>query len=263
MVKMLTLFGVEDLRELKYNDLKRELKAQKFVLLAIRTLLRIQSGKWGAVKTQTQEDKETITAIYVQHLEALIAEIENVMIHKEEPLSNHDSNHRRPKAQIRKENEERRREATRQRVEAHRINKSMMQDGLLVSWDKERFLLIAQDRGYQTEDAIVQDVSKELNIGLAKARILIDKGRFTWGQVLCLGALMQMTPKEFCDTFLAGYFTNQFGEYRASYSNISRTKLLKYSFRPTEASKPEVEEITLEQVMVGADGKPIDEEEWF
>ena len=254
MVQMLTLFG-RDLKELKYNDLKRELRAQKFILLSIKHLFTIQSRKWGAVKTQLQEDKETIFGIYTEHLEAFITEIEYVMAHRSEPLENHKNNHRRPKAQIRRENAEKRKATLREGDDIWQFKKQLKQDGMLVSWDKERFILIAQDRGYQTEELIVQEIGKELNLSLARAKLIMDKGRFTWGQVLCLGAMLQMTPKEFCDTFLAGYFVDHFGEYRADYENLCKEELLK------RAVKPQLP--PMEEVVVGADGKPLDEEIWF
>ena len=72
----------------------------------------------------------------------------------------------------------------------------------------------------------------------------MDKGRFTWGQVLVLGAWLQMTPKEFCDIFLSGYFTEYYGRYIASYDNLDREVLLK---RATALSKKEIE--TLDQMV--------------
>ena len=132
--------------------------------------------------------------------------------------------------------------------------KSLKRDTFAVSWDKEKFLLIAKDRGYQTEIALIHDVGDELNLGRAKAEAILDSGRFTWGQVLCLGAMMQMTPREFCDTFLSGYFIeHNDDEYRADYKNIERLALLKTAIKPIE----------YEEVEVGSDGKPIDEEVWF
>ena len=279
MVKMLTLFGVEDLRELKYNDLKRELAVQKFILLAIRYLFNLQSKTWKGSSTQLQEDKKAIVDTYTKHLEAFIAEIEFVIAHRSEPLTNRTSH--RSKKQIRQENKEKRKDVKTESAKLNQFGKSMERDGLYVSWDRDRFMLIAQDRGYQTEEAIVQDVGKELNLDMAKARMLINRGRFTWGQVLCVGAMLEMTPKEFCDTFLAGYFTEQHGEYRADYENLCKEELLKAAYKPIKLVEEVIEEVVepeepeeieqpeeadaieIEEVIVGADGKPLDEEEWF
>ena len=41
MIKMLTLFGV-DLKELKYNELKRELIMQKWIRYAIKSALSLE-----------------------------------------------------------------------------------------------------------------------------------------------------------------------------------------------------------------------------
>lgn len=78
--------------------------------------------------------------------------------------------------------------------------------GLGSLWDRERFTLICSDRGYVAESAIKVMVAQSLNIQIRQASILLKTGAFTWGQVLVLGAKLYMSPKEFCDTFLAGYF---------------------------------------------------------
>ena len=135
-------------------------------------------------------------------------------------------------------------------VRTLRLSRAIERDSLYVSWDKERFLLIAADRGYQTENALVADIAKELVLDRSAVRLLMDKGRFTWGQVLILGEMFDMSPKEFCDTFLAGYFVEHNGNYRASYANMNKWDLLKNAIRP-------------DVIEVGADGRPIDEEEWF
>ena len=54
------------------------------------------------------------------------------------------------------------------------------------------------------------------------------------------------------------YVVEQFGDYRADYENLRKDELLKQAIKsnPMLAYKEEVIEI-------GADGSPIDEEEWF
>ena len=254
MVKMLTLFGV-DLKELKYNDLERELRVQKWIHYAINSALSDEIGRRKRTRTVSQlsYDKEAFGNIYLQHLKAFMTEIEYVMAHRSEPIENFNCH--RSQKRIRQENEAKRKAIINENAKLYYMKQSMAQDGMLVSWDKERFILIASDRGYQTEEAIITDISQELNLDLARTRLLIDKGRFTWGQVLCLGAMMQMTPKEFCDTFLAGYFTEQYGEYRADYENLCKEELLKYAVKPKMPPPDEIE--------VGADGRPLDEEIWF
>lgn len=112
-------------------------------------------------------------------------------------------------------------------------DKVTARDGMGVSWDSEKFMLIARDRGYVTRQAVVYAISNELNLERRKAELVLETGKFTWGQVLCLGALLEMTPKEFCDTFLAGYFVEVAGNYIAQYDNLNKAALLKRPYRPT------------------------------
>ena len=255
MTKMLTLFGV-DLKELKYDELKRELIMQKWIRYAIKSALSLELRVRSRCQniTQTSLDKETFAHIYLQHLEALIAEIEYVMAHKREPIASVSAER---KSAVRKKNAAKTTAIIAENKRVYDLKKSMDRDGLLVSWDKDKFMLIAADRGYQTNEALIQAVGKELKLDRARAGVIVDKGRFTWGQVLCLGAMMQMTPKEFCDTFLAGYFTEQQGEYRADYENLCKEELLK------RAVKPPINMPPLDIIEVGADGVPVDEEIWF
>ena len=257
MIQMLTLFG-EDLRNLKYNDLKRELRAQKFILLAIKNLRSIELSSRRKRKnvTQLSLDKEALSDTYIQHLEAFISEIEYVMAHRSEPISNFHSH--RSQKQIRQENAKKRKAVIAENTKLNTLKKHMGQEIRFISWDRDKFMHISEDRGYQTEDAIIQDVGKELNLDLGRAKMLVDKGRFTWGQVLCIGAMLSMTPKEFCDTFLAGYFTDQFGEYRASYDNLHKPELLKYVIRPTESPQP-----VMREVEIDVDDEMIDQEAWL
>lgn len=253
MTKMLTLFGRE-ISELKYNDLHREKRMQKFMLATIKNALQREryKRKKRTVVTDISKDKETLLEIYQAHLEAFINEIDYYLARRSEPLENAKGGHK-TKTQIRAWNAEKRKAVIAENARMYKWQKSLDRDNTLVSWDREKFMLIAADRGYQTDEAIIQDVGNELKLDRARAKAIIDRGRFTWGQVLCLGAMFEMTPKEFCDTFLAGYFTDQNGEYRADYENVSRIELLKQTIKPIE----------YDIVEVGADGKPLDEEEWF
>ena len=67
---------------------------------------------------------------------------------------------------------------------------------------------------------------------------------------MCIGAMLEMTPKEFCDVFLPGYFKDEHGEFRATHDNLDKRTLLRTAIRP-------------ELIEVGADGRPLDEVEWF
>ena len=250
MAKMITLFGREP-SELRFNDLKRERRCQSFLLTRIKMMLNQAYAEAEKNPSSTiRADKVAFFEMYKQHLEALMEECDFWLDRRAEPLSN--SNGRRHKSVIRGENAKRRK-----RVIADnraRDYLSQTKDDFNISWNRETFFLVATDRGYQTEEAVVSIVGKALNLDRNRARIVLASGRFTWGQVLVLGAEMQMTPREFCDTFMSGYFTEQWGEFRADYENINRLQLLKRA----EKSAPQ-----LEEVVVGADGKPLDEEKWF
>lgn len=253
MAKMITLFG-KDIKELSFNELKREKRCQSVLLTRMKNALKEEQEAYDNHPSRIRADKVAFYETYKAHLETLLQEIDFWLDRRQEPTSNH--NWTRPVWQIRKDNKKRL--ARLRRDTSYAIDWEKNGDGLAVSWDRDKFMQIAYDRGYQTEDAVVSEVSEELKFTRSKAKTLLDKGRFAWGHVLCLGAMLQMTPKEFCDTFLAGYFVDEFGEYRASYEHLNKVELLKRTMKndPLFGIKEEVIEI-------GSDGRPLDEEEWF
>lgn len=84
--------------------------------------------------------------------------------------------------------------------------KSLENKGAGALWDREKFEQVCIDRGFMTDVSRWAFVSGVLNISTRQAEKMFEIGRFSWGQVLVLGAELQMTPKEFCDTFMSGYF---------------------------------------------------------
>lgn len=267
MNTMLTLFGRE-LKELNFKQLERELRCQKYILTAIKQgrymhqrlvnkrLAKEESGEKKITSKAKAEDKLMMCDIYITHLEAFIREIEYWMSKRAEPLDNTTCT--KTQAKIKALNVERRKNVIRENAKLYQWKHSVDSDGLLISWDRDKFIHIAEDRGYQTEEMLIYDVGQELNLDRARAVAILQNGRFTWGQVLCLGAMMQMTPKEFCDTFLAGYFIDHGDdEYRADYENVKREELLRRAVKPSQPMPP------LEYIEVGSDGRPLDEEIWF
>ena len=258
MTKMLTLFGT-DIGKLKYNNLKRERAMQAYLL----ALLSKQLDKEHYLKekrvrnTQRGNDKISFLGIYVAHLESQIQEIDYWLSRKFEPEANYKRGSKR-KWQIQEANQLKRKENIAENARLYKWEKALDRDRFLTSWDKDKFMSIAADRGYQTQEALIHDVGKELNLDRVRAERIIDNGRFTWGQVLCLGAMLQVTPKEFCDTFLNGYFVDRYGDFRADFDNISKADLLRPPIRPMPmaAEEPDI-------IVVDEDGKPIDEEIWF
>lgn len=269
MIQMLTLFG-NDISKLSYNELAREKQTQKALLVIVRKTLHEEQKRNAAFKTKLakedngfnqrsvriSDDKVALLESYEDHLNFLIKELDYRLSRKAEPESNATAN--RSRKSIREANARKRRALMQQGSLECRAKKAMEYDGMLVSWDREKFMLIAEDNGYQTEESAIYAVAEELNLTRARAESLMSRGRFTWGQVLCLGAMMSMTPKEFCDTFLAGYFVDQYGEYRADYENLCKEELLR---RAIKTPKNIFED--MEEVIVGSDGRPLDEEEWI
>lgn len=92
----------------------------------------------------------------------------------------------------------------------------------IVAWDVEKLRHIARDRGYFTDLAMVGQIAEHLNITIASANNLISAGRLSWSQCIIVGAVFEMTPKEFCDVFLSGYFREVgSGVYRAYVEDTS------------------------------------------
>lgn len=272
MTKMLTLFG-EDIGKLKYDDLKRERAMQAYMLAKCKVQLQKEQyyRERRVNDTLRGRDKIAFLEIYIDHLKAFVEEIDYWLERREENIGTYNKKRRR-KDQIREANNIRHKRLMAEDVRALRLSKAIERDSLSITWNRERFDMIVADRGYQTESALIADVAKELMLDRTSTKLLLDKGRFTWGQVLVLGAMFEMTPREFCDTFLADYFVETHGKYRAALDNIDKYTLLKNAIRPAMAKieeeiEPEIvveEEIEMFDVVnVGADGRPLDEEEWF
>lgn len=74
------------------------------------------------------------------------------------------------------------------------------------TWNRDAFMSVASDRGYRTHSAICMVLSEYLECSRIKVNKMLNTGRMTWGEVLCIGAFLEMTPTEFCEVFLDGYF---------------------------------------------------------
>lgn len=260
MTKMLTLFGKEP-KDMKWEELHRERRCQKFLILQMKAIAkRCRKAAEEGVETRKaynifRQDKADFCDLYIQNLEALVTELDYWLERRAKPKRVNNS---RWKGYVKKDNARRRQNYLNDNNMRDQINKQAEREGNFVHWDKDKFLLIANDRGYQTEELVTTVVSRELNMSRTRARILLDNGRFTWGQILVLGGLFEMTPKEFCDTFLAGYFVDTHGDYRANYENIAKAELLKRAIKPIAKPDP-----TFEEIYVDSDGRPLGEEEWW
>lgn len=264
---MITLFG-KDISSLTYDELKRERSVQKYMFAKVRGRLyaeRYNNEKYALTEEQGLEERAKaqadydsgkithhqwlgrLSAIerrvtnrrydrivllenYMKNIEALVEEIDFYIDRRAEPTTN--ASRRNSALGIRARNAKARKKAINDNAKVYRWKQYADREIYNISWDKEKFMAIASDRGYQTESAVIHAVGEALNLDRARSKVIVDDGRFTWGQVLCLGAMFQMTPKEFCDTFLSGYFTESFGEYRADFDNINKTEALKAAIRP-------------------------------
>lgn len=100
-----------------------------------------------------------------------------------------------------------------------RINKGVAP---LQNWNIETLKKIAYDRGFYSDRSFIYNISQELQLPYSTTRTLLKTGAFTFGQALVIGAYLEMTPKEFCDTFLYNYFRDivpGFELYRAVIDN--------------------------------------------
>lgn len=214
--QLVTLFD-RPVEELTRDELKTEIKMQKYHrTLLKRGLSALKRDDEKSVRIfRVRLDKMDFLDGYIKVLDGFIADLETKISTRTDGTeegfrrARHDS-----------------RVLANKKVYAEKQIK-INYDGIQTSWNKEKFMLCARDRGYLTEQSITYAVEKELNITRALARVLLDKGKFTWGQVMCVGAMLEMSPREFCDIFLYGYFVDYHGSFIASYQNIDKSVLLK------------------------------------
>lgn len=90
----------------------------------------------------------------------------------------------------------------------------------LPTWDKNKFLLVANDRGYPTEESIVYAIGEELGLARSVVKNILSTGRLRWEQMLVVASFLEMSPKEFCDIFLSGFFIeDNLGHYKCHVEN--------------------------------------------
>ena len=228
-VRMITLWN-KDVPDMDKGELEAELRVQKWLVYLIqRAKGRLLIDKEQKKPSWIRDNKLEFCDMYLLNLEALIAEIEVFIPRRAYEGDKFINSERR-----RRESARRSKVLIDDNSERKWAKTVASRQGINLQWDKELFLLVGKDRGYQTEEALVYAVEKELDLSRNKAKLLVDHGRFTWGQVMCIGAMLEMTPREFCDVFMSGYFVEYMGEYYASYDNIDKTALLKRAVIPSE-----------------------------
>lgn len=81
--------------------------------------------------------------------------------------------------------------------------------------------MVAKDRGYTTEEGIVFAIGKYLGLSRVTVKYALYTGRFSWEQILCIGSFFEMSPREFCDVFLSGFFIeDDLGHYKCHVDNV-------------------------------------------
>lgn len=225
--RMITLF-CKDVPDMDKGELESELRAQKWLYRIIqKTYTKLLVEDERKKPSWIRDNKIVFCEMYMKNLEALLSQIEFYIprrAYEDDRYSKSERKKRETKQRINALWEDRNERSWQNQVSAR--------EGINLQWNKNLFLLVGKDRGYQTEEALIYAVQKELDLSRTKAKILVDKGRFTWGQVLCVGAMLEMTPKEFCDVFMSGYFVEYMGEYIASHDNIDKSALLKRRVLP-------------------------------
>jgi len=103
----------------------------------------------------------------------------------------------------------------------------------IVTWDIEKLMQVTRDRGFYTEVAVIAAIAESLNTTVGGTKKMLDSGRLTWSQCIIIGAIFEMTPKEFCDVFLSGYFKEVAdGVFKAQLDNINDFLDIPYQPRP-------------------------------
>lgn len=222
--QLVTLFD-KPIKEMSRQELDTEIKLQKYHRSLLRRAMNAlkKTDEKARYVHKIRYDKMDFIDNYLKVIDGFIAELERTAETKTDGTE--EGRRRALLGQLRRNNDE------------NFAKNSINLDGIQLSWNREKFMLCARDRGYLTEASIIYAVEKELNITRALAKVLLKKGKFTWGQVMCIGAMLQMSPREFCDIFLYGYFVDYHGQFIASYKNVDKTVLLK---RATVMNKKEL-----------------------
>lgn len=203
-------------------ELKAEGYAQRDLRQTIeRRLYRLERMKEnGCKKWRIREVKIALCHKYITALRALDDEIEYQR--KRTCKGKHDEAYDTALAIQIKEKNDRYTDKT----------ASLQRDGIGTNWDKEKFVKVCKDRGYATNISIIYAIKDELGLDRARAERIFNSGRFTWGQTICVAAMLEMTPREFCDIFLSGCFVERGNAYVASYANVNKKQLLKLPVVP-------------------------------
>lgn len=120
----------------------------------------------------------------------------------------------------------------------YKENIEMLKSIPVPTWNRECFDCVCRDRGYQSDSSVALKLSEELGYSTKTIKEMLRTGRMTWGQVLVIGSVFEMTPREFCDSFLYGYFQPRGSDaYRANVENpiiLLRVPIAHPKYIPTD-----------------------------
>ena len=92
--------------------------------------------------------------------------------------------------------------------------------GAVPTYNRKAFISIARDRGYMSDISLCYHMGKLLGCSQSTAQNMIRQGAFGVSAILAISAWLEMTPKEFCDTWLHGYFQEDAqGHFHAIYED--------------------------------------------
>lgn len=281
--QLITLTG-QDVDKMSGNDVRRELLAQEYFLNEMQKIAERTERKAEKHDTPAWHDKALLFRNYITAHSGFVAVLERAAKKRMDDYDERARSSWQAYNRRQRQRKERDKASAVERVRKRDMLKQINSEGITLAWDIDKFKLIARDRGYQTDEAIIYAIGQEVGLDRIRAKTLYETGRFTWGQVMCLGAMFEMTPKEFCDTFLSGYFVDTYGDYRACYDNIDKKELLKppvrqyqisHERKEKEEAKRKKEEEARKKMLealesmpdpeiieVNSDGSPIDEEWW-
>lgn len=98
---------------------------------------------------------------------------------------------------------------------------------MILDWDRSRLDAIARTRGFRTREGVDYAIANELGITMRSATRLINNGKLTWGHCILIGAMLEMTPKEFCDIFMYNLFKEtESGVFRAQITPEERERII-------------------------------------
>lgn len=88
----------------------------------------------------------------------------------------------------------------------YRFEKMQARTDELSTFNLESLRRIGYDRGYITNLTLEAAIAEQLGMTVESVRVLLCNGKLKWEVIFIIADMLEMTPAEFCDTFLNGLF---------------------------------------------------------